>query len=931
MNEQYSFIPQFYQQYTTENEHSIAFSNDGIVASACGSAIFLSYLENDLLKAVRPITFSIYPITSIAFHQTQKILAVGDTNGAVYFYNYSTHSILANFKYSKGADHVSSLQFVNDCLFVLFKVKKIISIEFSIDTNQCRLQWDVPLQNEYTRFSIDSNDRNILLFSEKFNFFSIFSINEETGKLEARLARLELSTNYPISEAQWSLHLNDYIFILTPNEILLFHVKSQIVFPIVTQRQTSSTFKSLIQLPDDFSTLFVILKNGGITKFQSGNFKNHTRIHHNGQIESQNTTDMNVDNKNDTDLLDFRMVLDCPSLYQNGSIVSACCSLLYKKYIFMFHSTLGMSLFDIKQSRITSLDFYFPSLASSFDSDGINYAIGTNDGYIITGNVFEPYQKKRFLVSKGPISFINFDSAISKVYWQSEGYIGIIDIPLCKVDTYSSKYSMILKCFGSRHGCLIVQRDPCALGIFIDGKEIPLLFNSEVADVSINDSDSSASQGSFSVLMKNNEISFYTYSSKDGIKKSPRWLNTKGYHLDPLCFSVLGEEIVIGFSNGLLIFYDGNNKSQVFTNFPNLRNLKYSSSGLFGMAKANTLFRVTQNGINICPYPAKQYALVDDKIIMILCVDNSVKFMVIDNWTFVSKYTKYASVPSSDQSIKSFINNPNMLYYSLHAADVWNTLETASEIKTNLRIQEQFGAGEDCYIDEIYGQLFNQADINSTDFVQAKLKNLIFSNKFDEAGELLDTCSNDRFNDSIYSALLFQIGSSLSEKAIARLKQAALSLFDEDCFEEGSILLRLGQLDKIAVNYLIDYGQDELALQFIRNSLKGEDKNRSLFRLGIKMYDLKKYNKSISFFAAAHEYHVVLHILYSNGLIEDSYFLMKHLQKINILKETPQSLTTLLVESITPLEELCNNISSSFSKILDNLKIDSSSIVMKIL
>ncbi|KAK8899733.1 hypothetical protein M9Y10_002055 [Tritrichomonas musculus] len=925
-----NFIPQFSQQYINENKGAIASSNYDFIAVSAGSTIFLSYFSNNKIEAICPISFSIYPITSISFHNTEKILSAGDTSGTVYFYDINSRIVISSFKCGKSNNNedVCGIHCIQDNLLILLKNKRLILINFPTQKEPCKQLWEMLLRYDYNRISVDSQNRNFILFKENSNFFTIYQYFNEQKKPIVKLERIELPNKEGICDAQWSYHLPDSIFFILPSEIYLFHIESQIVFPIISQRLTSSTFNSLLQLPDDFSVFIIILKNGGITVFKSpGN-------------------------------LNFQMIFDKQQSCENGSIVSSCISHLHPRYAFMFHSSLGLGLFDLSKYMIVSYDLFFPSCASSFDSDGTNYAIGTHDGFIISGNVYEPSQIKRYLVTNQPITFVNFDSAISRIYWQAGSHLGFIDIAICHIETYTSKFFSVLRCFGSRHGCLIVQRDLRTLGVFIEGKESPLILSNDIVDLSIDDMTSSTTHGSFSLITKNNEIQFYTFT-KSGITRLQKKITHSGIGYEPLCFALNGEMMATGFSNGVIHLFDGKNSSQIQTRLQNLRNLTFSSSNvIIGLARSNTLFSVSESGVNICPFPVVSYKRVDEESILVMTVDKAVKFVLLKNngWNFASQLTNYLSAPSEAKIIKDYILNPDSLCLSFLAKNAWQCLLN----KNNLRLQARFGAGESGQLEKINWELLEMADIDNSDFIRMKVNSLIFSDNFSEAAQILANSPSDTFSDIVFSTLLFQLEKSMTtsksasnlknfeknknsennknaadrsvtieEKAKARLKSAAISMCEAGMFDEGSLLFRLGRMDKIALNCLIDYGQDEHALRFIRNCPHQDDKKRALFRLGCKMLELHKKEDAISFFASSNEFHTVLFELYKTGLYADSFFLMKYLQFNELLKETPDSLARFLPNALIPLDQLCIEIENQFNSLLEKLKIEQSKVILK--
>ena len=896
-------MPQFPQKFSDENKNAIAYSNQGIAAVGCGSSIYLTYIKDHFhLQSISPITFSMSTIINIEFHPEKSVIIASDSTGTVYFYDFFTRILLTTFKRVKQIESIMDIKSVKSSVFILYN-KHLVALSFPSEEEKCRLLWEINLPMNYSKIALDSFSDDFVLYSENENFFTIFSYKNANEKPVPYHEKIEFSSTSSICCIQWSLHLKEFIFIITLNDIFLYHTKSQMVFPITSLRVTTSTYNQLIQIYDDFSRFLIITTNGSICIYK---FDEMIK-----------------------DSINFRLVFEHLSSTQNGSIINGITSPLLNNLVLMFHSAFGIGLFDLKTNNLLSYNLYFPNSTSSFDSDGTNYVIGTNDGYIISGSLFEFHQQKRFFVTNEPISFVSLDSSISKIYWQSGTFVGVVDIPLSNVEMYKSKISVIMKCYGSRHGGLIIQHDPRALGIFINGKEHPLLLNTDLIDLSIDDIESTSSHGSFSLLLKSNEICFYKYSTKEGIREFKPRLKQKGINLEPICYTAFCDSMVIGYSTGILTFFENNKTFRVSTGFPYLRCLKYSPQGLLGMGKTNTLFKVTDEGVSVCPFPIKQYCSVDDTTVLVMCIDDSVRFVKIKDWTFISQITNYSPTPSDDIKISDFINNPKILCNSLQASIVWECIKNN---KYNLKIQSKFGSGNSGNLETIQQILLSSIQIQNHDLTYLKLRNLLFSEHFSEAGELLS--EYDDIDYSILAALIFELeptneSNPINEKIVARLKSSAISLFENGNFQQGSLLLRLGRLDKIAVNYLIDYGEIELALDFIRNCLNQEDKKRSLFTIGCKFYESKNHLLALGFFSSSQEYHVVLSILESDGCIIDCFFLMKYFQDQHLLKETPEPLQRLLPGPIAPLDTLCNTITNKFTNLVQNLHIDINDIKLK--
>ncbi|KAH0788977.1 hypothetical protein GPJ56_007112 [Histomonas meleagridis] len=886
-----SFLPHLTPEYTKTNSRAIDYSNCGFIAYATGASINLSYLENNKLKQSCPIMIPSSTITCLKFHQEKPILAVGDAKGQIYFVDIHTKNITISAR-SKSHESVLVVDWKDDVLLALFSHSKFIGVSFKNNS----VLWKIILSNQFTSFSIGPHFGNNILFSGRTPIFSIYNYSNNEQSPEPLYEAIKLTTNEDIIDLQWSLHLPGYIFILLSGEILYFHIATRSLITIVPQRLTSSSFEFLLQLPSDHTRFITFLRNGGISIFKT------------------------------TNDVTFDLIQDSQPYCQQGHIVSATCSPFNDNHIILFHSTLGISLYDLTPNRLISFDISFPSKVTAFDCDGARYASGTNEGYIISGSIYNNEESKRFKVSENEITFISFDTPNSRIFWESQGKLGVIDIPHCKVETYLTKATKILRCFGSRRGALIVQRDLQALGIFIEGKERPLLFDIEVKDVSIDEEVSNSSTGSFCVLLKNQELHFYKYSIKNGVEISTKGLKPRGLNIEPLSFSRNNDIFVTGFTNGLLLFYNTATQKtfRYSTNFSNLRSLTFSndSTFLFGLCKESTLFKVNvSNGnINICPYSIYKYKLIDNNYLMTMFNDQSIR-LIDSNWNSVWNVTQYSPVPSEKQMINNFIRNQNSLYLSPKTRDLWQSLTNDN----NVRLQARFSVGKKGLYETINCKLLQLIPNNSSISLVSKLNSLIFIDKFDEASELLleNNSVNDKsyFESSLLAAVMIQIQNGFNEKVQAHLKTSGISLFEAGKFEEGSILFRIGKLDKIAVASLIDYGQDELAIRFMRSCLDVNDLRKFAFKFACKYIEENNELKCLPFLVAANEFQPILQILKNKNLICDAYFVMKYLMRNNLLNEINEQNKKLLPMQLTELNLLCDEIEKCFGELLNELGI----------
>ena len=886
-----SIVPLFAPDFSEFNRRAIDYGGCGFVAYASGCAINIAYIAENKFHRVCPIALRSSHVTCLKFHPTERILAVGDSKGQIFLYSIDERKEIMVVKHPKGQIPCLDMAWKDNLLLVLVE-KHLIGL------NHDKVVWEIELKDKFSHFSIDPHLGNFIMFSGNSPVFAIYKA-EGANKPTQYLERIELTTSEEICDAQWSLHLPGYVVIVLKNEVDFFHIEGVNIVTIIGQRQTSSTFDFLLQLPSDYSKFLVFLKNGGIALFKASNSG-----------------------------ANFEMAGDFQPKCSKGSIVCACASPFDDNTVVLYDSALGLGLLDLKTTRIVSADLTFPSTISSFDCDGTNYCVGTQDGYVISGNIFDTTGVRRFQVSKEKVEFVSFDAGLSRIHWNTEHELGDILLGSCSVKKFNTRNSGSMKCFATRQGALIVQRDTRALGVFIETKEYPLLTKCDIADVAIDESESRPSCGTFCVLFRNQEICFYKYSVKDGVTIDGAKMKPKGNLPEPLCFAVSPTKMATGFASGLIILFDRENKEsrRYETGMSNLRKLKLSPAGLFGLGKEATLFRIG-NEFSTCQYPVDDYTIVDDVNIIVKCRDNSVRFVDLQDWMFIDRVTTYLPLPSKDQQLAAFIRKRQSPFFEQPARDAWLCLLD----KNNLRLHARTGSGERGFYERVNCDLIERMNGQSSKYHRLRFASLLFAGRFVDAAELImgsDPKSPDFVESALFSAILYQVDQGLNEKAIATIKSAGIALFESGKYELGSLLFRIGKMDKIAVNYLLDYGQDELAMRFMRSCLDEEDKKRFVFRFGANKLEQGRDLQAIPFFACAGEFHPVLSILVDHGMICDACFLLHYLREHNLLTEisTVNSPYLPCEQNLPPLDDLCATIKDQFEALCTRLSIPPSEI-----
>jgi len=899
-------IPQFSPSYLPINGRTLEWGKKNIIAYTTGCCIHLSHADGSKLNRICSYDFSPNPITCLSIHPHNNVIAVGDDHGRIFLWDIDKRKIVAHAKPLKTNDSCLYMKWHGDILTVLMKSRKFIGIAYtsgSVSENikNLTLLWEIILSNDFNKFSIDPHFGHFILFSGNIPVLSIYKITSPEERPVSYIESITLTQTDEIQDAQWSLHLPGYAYIVLSSEIMFFHTQSRSLIPLITQRTSSSSYLYLLQFTHDYSRFMTFHRNGLISIYEA-----NSQAH-------------------------FRLADEFQPKHSLGSIVYATLSPLHDDQIVFFFSSLGLALFDMNVKRIVSIGPIFPSTVSAFDCDGTGFALGTNNGFVITGSVYDWKETKRYYVSEGAVTFVCIDAVLSRVYWQTSNHIGVVNLIKKCVEPLPTKGLPVMRCFGSQNGGLIVQRDENLIGVFVEGKERPLLLPLGVKDISLDEGISTASSGSFCALLKNQEVHFYQYSSKNSSIDKISGMKPRGVESEALCFAVHGSMFVTGFADGVLLFYDKSTKqaNKVTTSYSNLRKLRFCSHGLYGLGNESTLFMYSRELI-ICPFGATNYQIVSDTLILIQSTDGILRFLSLPEWTQLQHISTFMPSPPEDLMISKFVKeylhsepdfNQNIFpYYSPEARDVWLCL---SGIKS-LTLQAKAGIGEPGLIEKVNCALLDIVETNTPELYQLKYTNLIYANRFDEAATLIFSNivnSEDSFLTTMFAACLLSIENGANEKTLVHLKSSAIAMLENGNFEKAALLLRIGKLDSLAVQYLIEYGQDELAMRFIMNCLDSEGKKPFLFRFGCKMMQEDKLREAVPFFAGSGEFHAVLFALFSLGLVVDAYFLMKYLQKVGKLKELSENFLKQFPE-IEDLPSLIDLIEQQFLIIMNKLKLN---------
>ena len=895
-------IPQFPPGYVPENQRTIDWGIGNVIAYASGCCVHLSYVDGDKLERVCSVEVAPYTVTCLALHKRERLMAVGDAKGRAFLWELDGRRFVASAKSQISNDKCEALAWKDNILIIMYESKHLCGYKINpkINDEYCRnfeLLWDVVLPQSYTRFTIDPHFGSFMLFSGKSSVFTIYKINDAEKKPEAYFEAVELSTQDIIQDAQWSLHLPGYVFVVLVAEIMLFHMDSRSVVPIITRKTTSSVFSFLVQFQNDHKRLMTFHKNGAISVFEAENNFAYQCKH------------------------------DFQPKHTKGVVVAAVNSNLRDDLIALYYSNTGLALLDLNSLLIKTANPIYPANITSFDCDGTIFVYGTNSGDIVFGNCFDVNELNRFNVGDTSVTYISFDATHRRIYWQTSEAVGVVDLVQKKVSIFQSRAASAMRCFGSHGGAFIVQRDTRALGVFIDDKEHPLLLKADMFDIAVDEYKSNQQHGRFAVLQKNQETRFYSYTSK-GIVEEPYGLKPRNMESNAVAFGLLGPNFVTAFSNGSLLFFNSETKEtkRVDTKFNTIKQLKFYGETLYGIGNNQNLFEIPEhrNSYRICQYPVFDYCLINDDIILVRMEDAVVRFLRLSDWKPVHYISKFLPLPKKEDIIKNFIacrkEDKGLEFLSEDARDVWQIYKG----KGNLRLQAICGIGKPGYYEQLTCELLDKAGINTPEGHKVKFLTYIFANKLTEAALLLpleDATRDDFMLNTAFGGLLLTASDKPSDALVVHLKTAATALMAAERFEDAAVLFRIAKLDRIAVDYFIEYGQIELAMRFVRAVLDGEEKETAIFRLGAEKYTKGKISEAIPFFAGSGQYHAVLAALMDLGHVVDSHFFLKELQKDGKLKPIDEKYVRLLPQ-LPSLDALVANIEAKYKGILITLQIE---------
>ena len=680
-----------------------------------------------------------------------------------------------------------------------------------------------------------------------------------------------------------------------------------------------SAFWKIIQLADHHDRLMVLHRNGAITAFKA---------------------DENMC---------FSVDYEIQPRHSASTIVKLSQNSMTDRELFVVFSGLGPAIFNVPSRTVTKSCFTFPVTVTCVDSDVDHLVYGTQRGNVI---IVCHDKTQRYFVCDSPVVFVGLSAGAKKVYWQGKSSIGEIDLERRQVVEYTSRASAAFRCISTSSGAFMVQREPHVLGVFINGKEKPVLLPSEAIDACLDMESSNPQEGSFAVIQKNKEMLFYDYSETKGVTFASFRFTLRA-PIDPQAFVRSGNLLVICFDNGSIVFHDFQAKKTTTktTSARNFRKLRLCEGTLYGICNDNNVFCYSKT-MKVSPYSVKDYSIVKPGEVFVVGEDNIARIVEVEKWGIVF-YAPETSLSRNDSIIRHIENHPlaefnsptetqATMTQSLSQGELLKTadaeklsiedLETKSEFlwfrpdsrqiwtcfreNPPLCVRSHYAVGDAQLYDSLIAKLNFQVQYVTREFQKIKYKGELFANRFSDAVHTLMSEvhgeSDIGLNGSIAGCIL-ACENEVSDKMVTHLKSLAVALFLKGQYSEGATFLRIARLDKAAVEYLLEYNQLSLALKFIR-VLTGKDKDEMLTRLAVKHYQKGHHLQAVFFFCSGKQYHAMLHVMHVMKMNVDAFFLKKFLLYQGLLVPAEPDLQQMMPD-LQNLLTLGANIDSSFAEI----------------
>ena len=902
MNPEDQFIPRFPSELLPENQTAFDVSSTGVVACATGSTLHFGYLKGSQLVRAFSSQIGKNPITTLKFDNFKKQLAIGTSRGSVYLFDIETKSPISAGTFSKEPSPILSLIWRHSILLVLRANRKLTALSYSaavckdksspFQHQHFSLIWEITLPADHTRMTLHPDTLDMLLLSSDGPHFSIYKFVSASDPPVPFMHLVTLNGGGQIKDAQWSLSMREQALILLSGEVFMFNTVSQGISSVVQQPRVASPFDRLIQFPSDSSQILILHKSGTISVMNSRNPCN--------------------------------IVLQKEVVHKqkHQNLVNWCQAPLDDKRIALWYGPSGIGVYDVEKDKIVSFMTLFTSRITSFATDGVSVAICTQDGCVICSDLFDADRTQLFRVSDEPVLFASVCAARNRVYWHTRKTLGAIELATRSVRHFGGKTLPILKATGSFEGALLVQRAPQVLGLYVNDRESPVLIEKDVLDFCFNDANAGVDEGRFAVLLDTREIWLYQYNSKK-VRVFKR-LSAFCGSMNPISIAWQDDTILYGTLEGSVNTLTlSSRKVNQLCRHQNWKPsvLSYHDSKLFGISSDGHLFV----GSEETKIQVLKYYPVSPHLLLVLRPNGILELLTLPDFTPLLTLSTMFPLQSREELIRSkLLESTPEKYLTPDGRDAWLCLRK----EPPLRMTALCGVGDAQRFTNYEIALAKDSTLPRDLITKLVFSLLVFSNRFAEGAELLlnsNLPESKMEQDRIYSLFLanvsLRLSNTITDEQQAQLKAAAIRLFEAKRFDDAVILLKLGNMEKTALDYLLELNQISLAIRLIQSIEDETAKREAMMRCGVHLLQRGNLKRSIPFFAAAKQFHPLLFVMYTLGEIVDCY-LLKNYAKANGILTPIDPVFMKQCTNMLGLDELSSMVDAEFQSILSDINLD---------
>lgn len=635
-------IPIFPSHFVPENRDAIDFNAYNVIAVGCGSSINFSYVEDLKLKQAYSISVGSSYVTALKFHPSNEHLFIGDSKGNLRVFDYQKRIFISQPFQFEEHSNITQLAFLDSGLLVLNQRCTFAFLDYNTkNSSMYRFHyiWKTALPEKTTNFSVDPFRKSrIFIYGRNTNFFMILTLDKSRKSIKSASEQLFLSNNLVFQDAQFSIHIRNYIIFMTEVKFMLFNVDHSIVISIPHFQKASSFLHRFVQFPSDDSKILCFHKSGSITIFE---------------VQTPFT---------------LSSIAEIPFTQQDQQLFMYCLSSLRDDFLACVYSPLGVTLFDISTFKMVSILPLWSDKTTTFTTNGMNYAIGTIKGYIIYGNLYKPDEKAVFQISKKSITFLSIVPNKHLIYWATDDSIGEIDTGFRRVTIFPKHCLSTQKTVGTMTGGFMVQRESCVLGLFIEGTEVCIPTSNPIIDFCFNEEISTNSSGAVMLVIEVGVILFFEYSKVHGVSTKYVKKNANFNVNYESCSTWCGNNFAFGFKDGTVMTMksDSSDFNIIDVYGSPIKKIQFCENGLFVLTENGYLFLIkdtSSNEVTECAAKIRNFYVVGQNLLAVIKFDHSISFAKNVN-DFEPLYGSSRALPVPDRfSVVSnfLLNNPILL------------------------------------------------------------------------------------------------------------------------------------------------------------------------------------------------------------------------------------------------------------------------------